>query len=67
MDSHLEREEIRQALEYGYGESIRYSDTLTKRLFYAAKKLPDGSVLRLADMQYTVWVLFWGITFRSSA
>ena len=61
MDSHLEREEIRQALEYGYGESIRYSDTLTKRLFYAAKKLPDGSVLRLADMQYTVWVLFWGI------
>ena len=61
MDGHQEREEIKAALRDGYGESIRYSDTLTKRLFYAAKRLPDGSVLRLADTQYTVWMMFAGV------
>lgn len=61
MDSHLGREEIAAALRDGYGESIRYSDTLTERLFYTAKRLPDGSVLRLADTQYTVWMLLAGV------
>ncbi len=61
MDSHLGREEIAAALRDGYGESVRYSDTLTERLFYTAKRLPDGSVLRLADTQYTVWMLLAGV------
>lgn len=61
MDSHLNREEIDEAMHEGYGESSRYSDTLTERLFYMAKRLPDGTVLRLAGAHDTVWVLFWGI------
>lgn len=61
MDSHLNREEIDEAMHEGYGESSRYSDTLTERLFYMAKRLPDGTVLRLAGAHDTVWVLFLGI------
>lgn len=61
MENHLNREEIQEALQNGRGESIRYSDTRTERAFYAAKRLPDGSVLRLASTQYAVWVLLLGI------
>lgn len=60
MESHLDREEIRQALREGFGESARYSRTMTERFFYAAQRLPDGSVLRLAGRQYTVWGLLLG-------
>ncbi len=58
MENHLEREEIRQALETGSGQASRYSSTLSTRLLYTAQRLPDGSVLRLAITQLTVWHLF---------
>lgn len=61
MENHLDREEIRQALATGSGDSARYSDTMTRKLCYHARLLPDGSVLRLANSQYTVWVLLMGI------
>ena len=58
MENHLEREEIRLALQNGYGESTRYSSTLLGRQLYTAQRLPDGSILRLAITQQTVWHLF---------
>lgn len=61
MENHLDREEVKEALSTGYGESSRYSETLTKRLFYAAKRLPDGTVIRLSGAQYAVWILLFGI------
>lgn len=60
MENHLDREEVKAALEYGYGESTHDSRTLTKRFFYAAQKLPDGTVIRLAGTQYTAWMLLLG-------
>ncbi len=60
MENHLDREEVREALRTGYGESLRYSSTLTERLLYVAEKLPDGTVVRLAGAQYTVWALLFG-------
>lgn len=54
MDNHLERAEIKQALATGYGESSRYSTTQMERVLYSAKKLPDGSIIRLAVSQLTV-------------
>lgn len=45
---YLEREEIKNALLYGTGTSSRYSSTVSGRLIYTAKKLSDGSVLRLS-------------------
>ena len=61
MDNHLDREEIRQALATGQGDSTRYSNTLTEQLFYHARLLPDGTVLRLSASRYTVWVLLMGV------
>ncbi|MBR6839059.1 MAG: PAS domain-containing sensor histidine kinase [Oscillospiraceae bacterium] len=60
MENHLERREVKQALESGYGESSRYSSTLAEKQLYAAKCLPDGSVIRLSINQLTVWVLLLG-------
>lgn len=60
MENHLEREEIKQALKEGYGESSRYSDTLTVKQFYSAMRLTDGSVLRLSIQQIAVWTLIFG-------
>ncbi len=60
MENHLAREEVRQALEEGYGQSRRLSDTLLERYIYAAERLPDGSVLRLAISQDTVLNLLLG-------
>ena len=54
MENHLQREEIRQALETGYGESVRFSDTLLEQSVYAAQRLGDGTVLRLSFRQETV-------------
>ncbi len=48
MVNHWEREEVRSALESGYGYSIRHSDTLLEQYIYAAERLPDGTVLRLS-------------------
>ena len=61
MENHLEREEVRQAVETGYGESVRDSETLLQRLLYAAQRLPDGSVVRLSCAQSSVLYLLLGM------
>ena len=57
MANHLDREEIKEALANGEGEAIRYSNTLSERTMYCAKKLDDGTVIRVSTNQYTVWIL----------
>lgn len=54
MENHLLREEIMAALESGYGESTRFSDTLLEQSIYVAQRLEDGTVLRLSFRQQTV-------------
>ena len=61
MENHLEREEIREALESGAGESSRYSATLTERAFYRAQRLLDGTVLRLSVSQNSILTLIMGM------
>jgi hypothetical protein len=61
MENHLEREEIKEALKNGYGESSRYSSTLMERSLYSAQLLPDGTVLRLSIAQNTVLMLLIGM------
>ena len=60
MENHLERQEIRQALQNGTGEARRYSPTLADRQLYAAQRLPDGTVLRLSVVQLALWSLVLG-------
>lgn len=61
MENHFAREEVKQALSEGYGESSRYSSTLTQRYLYSAKRLPDGTVLRLSVTQNSLFVLTLGM------
>ncbi len=61
MENHLEREEVKEALASGFGESRRYSKTLTQRSLYAAQRLPDGTILRLSISQHSIWVLLLGM------
>lgn len=61
MENHFEREEVKQALAEGYGDSSRYSSTLTERYLYSAKRLPDGTVLRISVTQNSLLVLTLGM------
>lgn len=57
MENHAQRQEVQQALATGEGESNRYSDTLLQKTVYYAKRLPDGTVLRLSAIRVTTGVL----------
>lgn len=61
LENHLEREEIQQAFANGYGQSARYSATLMQRQLYAAQRLTDGTVLRMAVGQSTIVTLLLGM------
>lgn len=61
MENHFEREEVKEALVNGYGESSRYSSTLTERYLYSAKRLSDGTVIRLSVTQNSLLVLTLGM------
>ncbi len=61
MESHADREEFIEATESGAGESARYSATLTERMLYCAKRLSDGSVIRVASAQNTIVTLVIGM------
>lgn len=49
MDNHENREEILEAFETGVGESSRYSDTLLEKTLYCAKRMDDGTVVRVSS------------------
>ena len=61
MENHFEREEVKEALSEGYGASSRYSSTLTQRYLYGAKRLPDGTVIRLSVTQNSLLILTLGM------
>ena len=54
LENHADREEFKEALESGTGESVRYSNTQTEKIVYYAVQLNDGTVLRVSDTQYTL-------------
>ena len=61
MENHGEREEIREALADGTGSSARVSATLTEKTLYEAKRLSDGTVLRVSIRRSTLVVLALGM------
>jgi two-component system phosphate regulon sensor histidine kinase PhoR len=42
MENHSTRPEVKEAIESGYGESIRYSTTLDEKMMYVAVLVTDG-------------------------
>ena len=61
MESHIGREEVDGALRTGVGESTRYSSTLLEKTTYYAKRLSDGTVLRISASRHTAVVLALGM------
>lgn len=58
MDNHIDREEVSEALEKGFGESSRYSSTLMDKSLYYAKLMEDGNVLRVSISVISVFAVF---------
>lgn len=61
MKNHGKREEVKEALDEGYGTSSRYSSTMLQKTVYKAKKLNDGNVIRISSNRATAGVIAMGI------
>ena len=57
MENHADREEIREAFATGSGNAVRNSSTLTEQTYYEARRLQDGTVLRISTNQASAWAL----------
>lgn len=60
-ENHGGRAEVRSALETGEGWSSRYSDTLLEKTMYYARRMADGTVLRISVGSATVGLLALGM------
>lgn len=58
LENHSDRPEYIEALKTGEGRCVRNSDTLSRRIFYYAMKLEDGSVIRIAKEANSIWTIF---------
>ncbi len=61
LENHAGREEVQQALTTGEGSSTRYSATLLEKTTYYAKRLTDGTVLRISVSRQTLGTLVLGM------
>ena len=55
MTNHLDREEVQAAQRLGAGQAKRYSNTIQNETYYYALRLEDGSILRVASTQDSVF------------
>ena len=58
MDNHAKRTEIAQAMERGWGEAVRSSQTIGRSTFYYAVRMEGGGVLRVAKEAGNVFSLY---------
>lgn len=56
LENHKDRPEFIEALKSGYGESVRFSETLSKQTFYCAVQLENGMILRIARVTDSVFL-----------
>lgn len=55
LENHKDRPEVKQAIKSGSGQYIRRSDTLDEEMFYYAKQLPNGDILRVSKTVNTAY------------
>lgn len=63
LENHKERSEIKDANTNGEGKSSRYSKTLMQKTLYYAKKLDDGTILRVSTTQNSVILILLGLIY----
>ena len=61
LENHSSRKEISDAIKFGSGKSSRYSSTVMQKTLYYAKRLDDGSVLRVSTTQNSVFMILLGL------
>lgn len=61
LENHIDREEVKEAIQNGSGTSSRYSDTLTEKIVYYAVKMKNGEILRISTRHYTVVMILLGL------
>ncbi|MDD6919972.1 MAG: ATP-binding protein [Eubacteriales bacterium] len=61
MDNHFDREEFQEALKTGIGESVRYSNSMTERTMYYAKKMSNGEILRISTSDKSITSIVFGL------
>lgn len=59
MENHADREEFKQAVATGWGESLRSSDTVGTTMLYEAKRFADGMVGRASMPVSSIDGLVW--------
>jgi two-component system phosphate regulon sensor histidine kinase PhoR len=55
LENHLDRPEVKEALSTGSGIARRHSNTLDEETVYAARLLSDGTILRVAGTQRSIF------------
>ena len=58
MENHLDRPEVRIALDEGEGSGTRSSETLDKNLYYYAVRLDNGNVVRVSREADSFFAVF---------
>ena len=57
MENHSDRKEFEEAVQKGHGYAERMSSTLSEKTVYYARKLTDGTVLRVAVVHSSILAL----------
>lgn len=58
MENHIGRPEVEQAVKNGIGESSRYSHTLHKMIYYYAKEMENGHIMRVGKEAESIFNLY---------
>ncbi len=61
LENHLNRPEIIEAFNKGYGEAVRFSSTLKEETYYYSLLLNEDTVLRLSSTTNSIYTLFGGV------
>ena len=65
LEEHSSRPEVADAIATGWGEAVRYSDTLGTSMLYVAKRFADGVVVRASMPFFSINSLvtgsLWGV------
>ena len=59
MENHAERPEILEALKDGEGIDVRVSETLEENTYYYARRMEDGTVLRVSKAAQSSWKIIF--------
>ena len=61
MENHADRTEIKSAFATGEGSDSRYSSTILEKTIYYARRMDDGTVLRISVSRATAGLLLIGM------